>query len=440
MPARSNGRGRYQDSLTEQRRDRAGDEHAGNDGKRSGVKYWPLVWSALWRKPAESILVWLAVTVSFALFGLMVGLHATYDQLITNSRLDRLYVNARFPSANPSSANPTGILLPFSLRDAIMRIDGVTAVSAEYFVRGYYRDPHIRAAVDAVDEYMPAAWPELPLTPAQWEQLHATPNGVFVTHSWAQALGLKAGDTLPIITSTAFTPPGMGSRADGAPAWQFHVLGEMPNMKGGLHDYLILGNLGFVDNSRPPDLRGYAWEYRVAVRDATQASQIAVRIDQATTNSGTPTLTIPDKIAEADGVNSGISVAAKTWPIAGAGLFMILLLTGNGIAQSVRERTSEFAVLKTLGYRQSGLMALVFAEAAIPCLAGAAIGMGLAVLMTRLPFRYLPADLASLPQPALSLGVLSVSLGCALLLALAGAAIPMQRLRHMSVTDTLAGR
>ena len=172
----------------------------------------------------------------------------------------------------------------------------------------------------------------------------------------------------------------------------------------------------------------------------TQANEIAVRIDQATTNSGTPTLTIPDKIAEIDGVNSGISVAAKTWPVAGAGIFMILLLTGNGIAQSVRERTPEFAVLKTLGYRQSSLMALVFAEAAIPCLAGAAIGMGLAVLLTRLPIHYLPADLASLPKPTLSLGVLSVSLGCALLLALAGAAIPMQRLRHLSVTDTLAGR
>jgi ABC-type antimicrobial peptide transport system permease subunit len=72
--------------------------------------------------------------------------------------------------------------------------------------------------------------------------------------------------------------------------------------------------------------------------------------------------------------------------------------------------------------------------------AGAAIGMGVAVFLTRLPIHYLPADLASLPKPTLSLAVLSVSLGCALLLALVGAAIPMQRLRHLSVIDTLAGR
>jgi putative ABC transport system permease protein len=165
-----------------------------------------------------------------------------------------------------------------------------------------------------------------------------------------------------------------------------------------------------------------------------------VRIDRALTNSSTPTTTIPDRVAAVDAVNYGISVASKTWPIAGAGIFMILLLTANGIAQSVRERTPQFAVLKTIGYRQSSLMALVCAEAALPCVAGAGIGTGLAALMTRLPTHYLPTALADLPKPTLSLAVLSVSLGCALLLALASAAIPMRRLRHLSVTDALAGR
>ncbi|MGC1459935.1 MAG: ABC transporter permease [Steroidobacteraceae bacterium] len=398
------------------------------------MKYWPLVWTALWRRPAEAILIWLAVTVSFALFGLMVGLHATYDQLIDNSRLDRLYVDARFPSASP-----TGILLPFALRDTITRIEGVSAASAVYGVNGYYRDPHVRVSVGAVDEHMRSAWPELPLTPAQWDQLFATPDGVFISRSRAAALGLKAGDPLPVITSAVFTPPGLGARADGATAWQFQVLGVIPDMVPAWGSG-ILGNLSYVDNSRPANSRGYAWEYRVAVRDGTQANEIAVRIDRATTNSGTPTLTIPEKIAEIDAVNSGVSVAAKTWPVAGAGIFMILLLTANGLAQSVRERTPEFAVLRTVGYRQATLMGLVFAEAAIPCVAGAALGMGLAVFMSRLPIHYLPDDLKSLPKPTLSLAVLSVSLGCALLLALGGAAIPMRRLRHLSVTDTLAGR
>ena len=216
------------------------------------------------------------------------------------------------------------------------------------------------------------------------------------------------------------------------------MLGIMPNMPG--HEYLILGNLSYVDNSMPLPLRGYAWEFRVAVRDGAKANDISVNIDQGLANSSTPTLTIPDKVSAIDAVNSGISVASKTWPVAGAGIFMILLLTANGIAQSVRERTPEFAVLETIGYRQSTLMALVLAEAAIPCVAGAGIGMGLAVLLTRLPAHFLPADLASMPKPTLSPGVFALSLACALLLALVGATIPLQRLRRLSVTDALAGR
>jgi putative ABC transport system permease protein len=390
------------------------------------VKYFPLVWAALWRKPAESILVWLAVTVSFALFGLMVGLHATYDRLIESSRMDRLYVNARFVSASP-----TGILLPFALRDHIAHVEGVSAVSSVRYLRGYYQDPHQRATVFAMDERMRNAWPELPLTGAQWDQLLATPSGVFITRGRAAALGLKAGDPLPLITPA-------GTRADGALSWEFHVLGVVPNMPG--HEFLILGNLSYVDNSIPPASQGYAWEFRVAVRDGAKANDISVRIDQGLANSSTPTLTIPDKVAEIDAVNSGISVASKTWPVAGAGIFMILLLTANGIAQSVRERTPEFAVLKTIGYRQSNLIALVLAEAAIPCVAGAGIGMGLAVLLTRLPTHYLPTGLASLPKPTLSTGVFAFSLACALSLALVGAVIPLQRLRRLSVTDALAGR
>jgi len=390
------------------------------------VKYFPLVWAALWRKPAEAILIFLAVTVSFILFGLMVGLHATYHRLIENSRMDRLYVNSRFPNASP-----TGILLPFALRDQIAHVEGVSEVSSVRYLRGYYQDPHQRATVFAVDEHMRKAWPELPLTAAQWDQLVATPAGIFVTRDRAATLGLKAGDTFPLIT-----PP--GTRVDGAASWEFHVLGVMPNMPG--HELLILGNLSFVDNSMPLPVRGYAWEFRVAVRDGANANNISVHIDRGLANSSTPTLTIPDKVAEIDAVNSGISVAAKTWPVAGAGIFMILLLTANGIAQSVRERTPEFAILKAIGYRQSTLMALVFAEAAVPCVAGAGIGMVLTVLLTRLPTHLLPADLASMPKPTVSLGVLAFSLSCALLLALVGAAIPLQRLRHLSVIDALAGR
>ena len=126
------------------------------------MKYLPLVWSAIWRKPTEAVLIWLAVTTSFTLFGSMLGLHAAYDQIVENARMDRLNVNVRFPGASP-----TGILMPFALRDQILKVKGVSAVGTYVFVRGYYRDPHHGARVIAVDDHMREASPELLLNSAQ---------------------------------------------------------------------------------------------------------------------------------------------------------------------------------------------------------------------------------------------------------------------------------
>src|SRR5262245_20025695 len=106
------------------------------------MKYLPLVWGALWRKPAEAVLICVAVTACFTLCGLMIGLHATYDRLIESARMDRLDVNARFPGASP-----TGVLLPIALRDWIARVDGVSAVGSYYELWGYYQEPSKRVRI-----------------------------------------------------------------------------------------------------------------------------------------------------------------------------------------------------------------------------------------------------------------------------------------------------
>jgi putative ABC transport system permease protein len=127
--------------------------------------------------------------------------------------------------------------------------------------------------------------------------------------------------------------------------------------------------------------------------------------------------------------------------VGGAGLFMIVFLIANAIMRSVRERIPEFAVLMTVGFRRTQLGWLVVAEAAVPCLLGALLGTGVAALVARIPAQILSRDLRQLVSnsdtpPA----VLGVALGLALILALASAAAPLQRLRHISVTDALAGR
>jgi putative ABC transport system permease protein len=372
------------------------------------------------------VLTCCAITAAFTLFGLMVGLNATYRRIIDGYRNDRLEVDPRFPLT-------TGLRLPLAMCGQIERLAGVTAVGAYSLLRGYYQNPHNPERIFAVDENMQRAWSELPISSAQWALLRSTPDGVLVSRKTALRWNLKPGDVYPLITDPSL-------RADGAPYWSFHVLAIVPDDPARVSGF-ILGNFKYVDQSRPLQDRGTAMGLRVAIADAARADETSLTIDRRFANSDAPTITIPDKTNEENALRSGTATAPVTLPIAGAGLFMLLLLVANGIAQSVRVRIPEFAVLHAAGFRVGCLSAFVFAEAVIPCLIGAVLGTALAAFLTQWPWQYLPRDLTrGIPKPTLSNAVLAGALVCASLLALASSAAPVLRLRRISVTDALAGR
>jgi putative ABC transport system permease protein len=137
--------------------------------------------------------------------------------------------------------------------------------------------------------------------------------------------------------------------------------------------------------------------------------------------------------------NSGLDFATVDRDIALAGMFMVLFLTANGIARSVRERFGEFAMLKTLGYSDTTVMVLVFWEAALPCVTGAILGVGLASgISAILPHLFPPGG--GVPLPTMT-GIVFVWAGLsAALVALASSALPALRLRQMDIATALSGR
>jgi putative ABC transport system permease protein len=279
---------------------------------------------------------------------------------------------------------------------------------------------------------MRQGWSELPVSSAQWDQLFSRPLGVLVSQKLATRFNLKPGDPFPIVSQS-------GLRADGDVAWRFEVLAVIPEVES-FETGVMIGNYGYVDNARPLGKQGIVWGFRLAVTDPAHATAIANRIDRYFGNSATPTLTVPARIAAENMAHSSMDMANKTLFIAGAGLFMVLFVTANGIAQSVRDRIPEFAVLETIGFRHNGIVALVFAEAAAQCLPGAILGMALASVLARWPLRFLPSQLAGMPAPTLSPVVFTWALLFAVLLAFASSAIPAYRLRDLRVADALAGR
>ena len=390
------------------------------------MKYLPLVWAALLRKPIRAAVTLLSVTVAFTLFGLMIGFNATMDAIERQVRADRVFSGARFSDFGGGDG------LPVSVVARIAALPGVKSITMMSYLNGYVRDPKNHAMVFMADAQAQNVYADWKITHRQWEEVQRNRTGVVMSRLQAALWHKKVGDTFTIIAPQI-------PRADGTTSWTFKVLdigAEISQAPGGY----IFGNYDYFDKSLPLSKQGRAGEADFLAVDAAQAPALAQQVDHIFANSATPTESQTEKMAYAISNNfGGLDVNALTYDIALAGLGMILFLTANVVAQSVRERSAEFAALKTIGFSDFVLVGLVVLEATTLCLSGAIVGMALAEwLASQLPAVMPPG--MGLPLPSMSAGVVIAAVLSALVLALVSAALPTTRLVRMDIAAVLAKR
>jgi putative ABC transport system permease protein len=385
------------------------------------MKYFPLLWAALIRKKLRLLLTLMSAVAAFTLFGMMLGFKSSLDHEIGLARADRIFVVPRFGFEE----------LPETLKQKLAAIPGVAGVTAQNTVEGYYRDPHNPAVVMAVDPDVREVWPELSITAAQLAALRRDQAAVFLTRDYARRFDKKVGDIFPIKAPEKL-------REDGGQTWAFHVIGVVDDMDtepGGF----ALTSLKGVDDAKAQSDRYKGGIFRVLSVDPAQGEALARRIDRELANSATPTRSFTEKSAYQNAfAGSGIDIGFLIESIAGAGLFMILFLVGNSIAQSVRERAVEFATLKTLGYSDIGIILLVAAEATTPCVIGAALGVGVATAFAHVFPRLVPPGFG-LPAPAVDPGVALYALAAAALVAALAAAVPAIRIARTDIATAFSG-
>ncbi len=122
--------------------------------------------------------------------------------------------------------------------------------------------------------------------------------------------------------------------------------------------------------------------------------------------------------------------------IAGVGFLLILFLTVHAVAQALRERGWGFALLRVLGFSRHMVLGLFFLEIASACMAGAAIGIGLAQLLFFLVCRLLLPPMTG--STLLPIAVVGIDVGAATLIAFAGTALPAYRLARLNLALALA--
>src|ERR1044071_7737813 len=196
------------------------------------MKYLPLVWAAWMRKPARAILTLLSVTMAFMLVGLMIGMSASIDRIAALTRADRIYVNPRFFAANA---------LPLAMQGQIAGLPGVAQVIPVGEVWGWYQQEKNNVYVPFGD--LRASRMDWPVSPAQWDALKATPNGLIMSRFQAQRWNKRVGDIF------TFKAPAF-EKLDGTKFWTFKVLAITDDMALNPDGYLF-GNLLYFDKSRP---------------------------------------------------------------------------------------------------------------------------------------------------------------------------------------------
>ena len=385
------------------------------------MRYLPLIWSALTRKPARAVLTLLSVTVAFTLFGLMIGLNATFDEVAAKARADRIFTNPRFG----------GNGMPIAVARQIAAIPGVKVVTAVNVILGYVQDPKNQAVVVMVDDNVPKVFGDWGVTEQLWDVVRKDRTGIVMSGIQAARWHKKVGDTFTMISKQM-------KRADGGTTWTFKVLAIGPDFPQNSNGY-ILGNYDYIDKARPLADQGKIGEADLLANDPATSTELAARIDRTFANSATPLVTITEKLARAGGDFAGLPIKPITRGIALAGMFMVLFLTGNGIAESVRERFAEFATLKTLGFSDRAVTMLVVLEAALPCVIGAALGVVIAAVLARQIPAMMPPGFG-LPLPTMSPVVIAWAAASAFIVALLSAALPILRLTRMDIASALSGR
>jgi putative ABC transport system permease protein len=301
---------------------------------------------------------------------------------------------------------------------------------ADWFGAKYQNESNA-FAVFAVDpaRYL-AMYPEFDIAPAQREAFVKTRTGAVAGKVLADRYGWKVGQKLPIASE-------IHTKTDGSLDWEFDLVGvfdaEDPAVRANTEVVLI--NVAHFDEARQFG-RGKTGWYIIRIADAEQARAIAADVDRMFLNSPDETKTAPEKEFALGFAKQIGDMGALVTRILIAVFFTILILTGNTMAQSIRERIPELAILRTLGFSSTAVTALVLGEAGLLFAIGAALGMLAAVAL--LPVLN-GATGGRFPPLFVDTETWVWAAGVAVVMALAVGLPPGLRVHRLRIVDALAG-
>ena len=325
------------------------------------MKFANLVWSNLKRRKVRTLLTLSSIAVAFLLFGYLAAIRVALSSGVDVAGADRLVVRHKVSIIQQ---------LPESYEARIEQIASVADATHATWFGGIYQEPkNFFAQMPVKPEEFLEMYPEYLLSEEEKARWLETRTGAVAGRVTADRFGWKVGDRIPI-QATAWTHSG------GKQTWEFELVGIYEGAEKGTDTSNFLFRHDYFDEARDFG-RGQVGWYYVRVEDADKAVDVAKAIDDQFANSPFETKAETEGAflkAFADQVGD---IGTIIMAVLAAVFFTILLVAGNTMAYSVRERVGELAVLKAVGFTDRQVLGLVLAEALWLAVVGGFLGLGI---------------------------------------------------------------
>jgi putative ABC transport system permease protein len=327
------------------------------------VSDFVLVLKNLFRKKLRTVLMIVSILVAFQIFGVLASFEWAFNSREDSAAVDRLIVTNKINQAQQ---------LPVSYFNRVAALEGVRQAGHASWFGGYYQDPKSFLVVFAVDpeSYTNLYDSDFVFEPQAREGFIRDRAAALVGERMMAKWGWKVGDTIPLSSNVY-------SKKDGSRVWDVKIVGTFAGRSSQNDSNLMLIQYDYLNENRvfQKDLIGW-----IALRTASPDlnDKVARAIDATFANSADETTTDSEKVfTKAFAAQFG-NIALIVGLVVGAAFVTILMIVGNTMAMSIRERTREIGVLKTLGFSGARILRMVLAESTLLAVIGGAPGLALA--------------------------------------------------------------
>ncbi len=380
------------------------------------MKFRRLIFANLFRKKIRLILTVGSFAIALLLFMFLAVVKSAFSRGVEVAGADRLVI-----------VNRAGLIqvMPISYGDKVLAIPGVKAVTHNHWFGGVYQDERNFFPQFAIDiENQRRVYPEFVVPDDQWSNYIKDRQGAIVGVRTAQRFGWKVGDRIPLKNALYGTTN----------TWEFNLDGIYHSDRPGGDESQFWLQWKYFDENVPDRLKGTAGWYVLKLNSPDDAVRVAKTIDENFANSSFETKTETESAFQAGFAKQFGNIEFLILSIGTVVFFTLLLVTGNTMAISVRERTAELAVLKAIGFTDRAVLFLVLAESLVIALVGGLLGLVFAALA--IPGLSVALN-GLLPPLLLSNATLALGLGFALAVGAASGLLPGIGAMRMRVVNAL---